>query len=563
MESNQIKKIGITFACIIGLLIVILVGISVGKGIGKNGELSKEDAGKKIEKMIKRIGAEETGLIKGEVDLGESNLADELPELSAEDFSVKGDGDIDIEIFASGEKAGKAGTTDGWMTDAAKVFNEGNFKVDGSRVSVSIRNISSGLGSDYIISGKYLPDAYTPSNRLWGDLINAQGGSVTVVEEALAGNTAGILLSKDKKKQIDADYGEVTLKTVVQATIDGKLVMGYTNPLTSATGLNFLVSVLYQADESDMLSENAKKIFNDFQANVPYTAYTTQQMVSSAQGGSLDGMVMEYQAYYNDAVLSSGYEFIPFGLRHDNPLYAVGDLSDERQQALNLFVNFLKSDEQQKKAEKNGFNKDDDYKQKMNVNGKTVAAAQKLWKEEKDGGKPVLAVFVADVSGSMDGEPINSLKDSLINASKYIGENNYIGLVSYANDVTINLPIGKFDLTQHSYFNGAVKNLSASGSTATYDAVAVAIDMLLRAQEEVPDSKLEIFLLSDGEQNAGYSLQDIQGILKAYKIPVYTIGYNADLDELAKISEINEAAGINAETDDVVYKLKSLFNAQM
>lgn len=563
MEANQIKKIGITFACIIGLLIVILVGVSIGNGIGKRGELSKEDAKKKIEKMVKKIKADETSLIKGEVDLGESNLADELPELNSEDFSVKGDGDIDIEIFVSGEKAGKAGSTDGWMTDAAKAFNEGSFKVDGSRVSVSIRNISSGLGSDYIISGKYLPDAYTPSNSLWGDLINAQGGSVTVVEEALAGNTAGILLSKDKKKQIEADYGEATLQTVVQATADGKLVMGYTNPLTSATGLNFLVSVLYQADEGNMLSESAKKVFNDFQANVPYTAYTTQQMVSSAQGGSLDGMVMEYQAYYNDAVLSSGYEFIPFGLRHDNPLYAVGTLSDERQQALNLFVNFLKSDEQQKKAEKNGFNKDNDYKQKMKVDGKTVVAAQKLWKEEKDGGKPVLAVFVADVSGSMDGEPINSLKDSLINASKYIGENNYIGLVSYANDVTINLPIGKFDLTQHSYFNGAVKKLYASGATATYDAVTVAVDMLLRAQEEVPDSKLEIFLLSDGEQNAGYSLQDIQGILKAYKIPVYTIGYNANLDELEKISEINEAASINAETDDVIYKLKSLFNAQM
>ena len=118
-------------------------------------------------------------------------------------------------------------------------------------------------------------------------------------------------------------------------------------------------------------------------------------------------------------------------------------------------------------------------------------------------------------------------------------------------------------MTQHSYFNGAVKKLYASGATATYDAVTVAVDMLLRAQEEVPDSKLEIFLLSDGEQNAGYSLQDIQGILKAYKIPVYTIGYNANLDELEKISEINEAASINAETDDVIYKLKSLFNAQM
>ena len=563
METKQIKKIGITFCCIIVLLIVVIVGINIGRNVGGNGELTKEEAGKKLDKMINHIDANDAELIKGDVDLAETNLADELPELKEEDFSVKGNGSINIEIFSSGEKAGGEGTTDGWLTDAAKEFNRGDYKVDGQSVSVSVRNISSGLGSDYIISGKYLPDAYTPSNSLWGDLITAQGGDVSVFEESLVGNTAGCLLSSEKRKQIEKEYGEVSLDTIVKATVEGKLTMGYTNPLTSATGLNFLISVLCQADAENPLSSQAKQLFNDFQANVPYTAYTTQQMVNSAQGGSLEGMVMEYQAYINDPVLSSGYEFIPFGIRHDNPLYAVGKLSSEKQQGMNLFVNFLKSDEQQNKAKKNGFNQDKDYTASLNIDGKTIAAAQKLWKEEKDNGKPVLAVFVADVSGSMDGEPINNLKNSLINASKYIGEKNYIGLVSYANDVTINLPIAQFDLNQNSYFNGAVANLSASGATSTYDAVMVALDMLREAAKDIPDCKMEIFLLSDGEQNSGYSLQDISSILKAYKVPVYTIGYNADLTELQKISEINEAASINAETDDVIYKLKSLFNAQM
>lgn len=563
MEQNQVKKIGIVFACIIVLLVVILLGVSIGKSLSGNGELSKEDAAKKLSKMVKHIDANETGLVKGEVDLAPANLADELPELTDEDLVVKGTGVIDVEIFASGEKSGASGSTDAWMTDAATAFNNGNYSVDGASVSVSLRNISSGLGSDYIVSGKYLPDAYTPSNYLWGDLITAQGGEVNMIESKLAGNTAGILLSKSKKKEIESAYGKVSLETVVQATSENKLAMGYTNPLTSATGLNFLASVLYQADEENPLSEKAKKAFNDFQANVPYTAYTTQQMVNSAQGGSLEGMVMEYQAYYNDAVLSSGYEFIPFGICHDNPMYVVGNPESEKVEALQLFINFLKSDEMQKKAKKCGFNQDDSYQYNMKMDGKTIVASQKLWKEEKDAGKPVIAVFVADVSGSMGGEPINNLKTSLINASKYIGENNYIGLVSYADEVTVNLPVAKFDLNQHSYFNGAVESLTSLGATATYDGLAVAVDLLLKAQEDVPDAKLEIFLLSDGEQNTGYSLQQVSGILKAYKIPVYTIGYNANLEELAKISNINEAASINAETDDVIYKLKSLFNAQM
>ena len=72
-----------------------------------------------------------------------------------------------------------------------------------------------------------------------------------------------------------------------------------------------------------------------------------------------------------------------------------------------------------------------------------------------------------------------------------------------------------------------------------------------------------IFVLSDGATNTGNTLKDITPILEGMKIPCYTIGYNADLDELKKISSINEAASINADSEDVIYSLKSLFNAQM
>ncbi|MBR5513907.1 MAG: hypothetical protein IKV85_07990 [Ruminococcus sp.] len=40
-------------------------------------------------------------------------------------------------------------------------------------------------------------------------------------------------------------------------------------------------------------------------------------------------------------------------------------------------------------------------------------------------------------------------------------------------------------------------------------------------------------------------------------------GYNANLEELGKLSAINEAASVNADSDDVVYALKNLFNAQV
>lgn len=51
---------------------------------------------------------------------------------------------------------------------------------------------------------------------------------------------------------------------------------------------------------------------------------------------------------------------------------------------------------------------------------------------------------------------------------KYINPENHIGIVSYADDVTVELPIGEFDLEQQTYFKGTVENLYAAGGTATW-----------------------------------------------------------------------------------------------
>lgn len=197
------------------------------------------------------------------------------------------------------------------------------------------------------------------------------------------------------------------------------------------------------------------------------------------------------------------------------------------------------------------------------VDKQQITKAQKLWKEKKNGTKKISAVFVADISGSMDGEPLNNLKKSLITGAEYIGKDNSIGLVTYSDDVNINLPVGKFDLNHRSLFTGAVMDLEASGGTATFDGMIVALKMLMEEKAANPDAKLMLFVLSDGETNRGHSLNDIEGILRTLKIPVYTIGYNANISALNNISSINEAASINAESDDVIYKLASLFNAQM
>ena len=103
---------------------------------------------------------------------------------------------------------------------------------------------------DYIKSGKYVPEVFTPSNELWGDMIEAEGVDIELVDKSIVSNTAGILVNKDTYSDIEGKYGSVSINTVIQATIDGEIAMGYTNPYASSTGLNFLVSALNCFDNS-------------------------------------------------------------------------------------------------------------------------------------------------------------------------------------------------------------------------------------------------------------------------------------------------------------------------
>ncbi|MBQ1660364.1 MAG: VWA domain-containing protein, partial [Clostridia bacterium] len=432
---------------------------------------------------------------------------EELPDIQKSyPLTVTGSGNINIEIFSSPEKAGTG--TDGWLNEVAEDFNKENFSVNGKTISVSIRSVSSGPAFDYIRTGKYIPDAISPSNEFWGKMLQASGVETTLKEKKLAGNTAGVLLSKSKYKEIIDKYGAVNMKVISQATAAGEIAMGYTNPFVSSTGLNFLVSTLYTYDADDLLSEKAVEGFKLFQENVPLVSYNTLQMRKSAESGSLDALVMESQLYNNDASLNVNYVFTPFGVRHDNPMYALGKLSADKNTVLEKFCEYCLTEKAQNHAKEYGFNQNEKYKSELpdTIKGEQLIQAQKLYKENKNSGRPIIAVFIADTSGSMSGEPINELQKSLINSMQYISKNNYIGLISYNNKVYMNLPIAKFDINQQALFKGAVQSLDATGQTATYDALVVAIDMINKAKEAQPDAKTMIFLLSDGEQNVGFSL---------------------------------------------------------
>lgn len=562
MENK--KNYGLLAGIIAVMAIIVFGGLFLTRNVGKTERVvSAESAGDKLDSYYKVVNPKEAEPVRATVEFtGTETEASELPDIDTCDINTKATTSNYVEIWSSPEKAGTG--DDAWLCDMADKFNKQKNEIDGKAVSVQIRNVNSGQMVDYIATGAAMPTAISPSSIFWINMAEVKGVEVQVISERLVGNTVGMVFANSKYSEFIDKYGDMDVKSIVDAVVAGDFIIGYTNPNASTGGMNWLISTLQRYNSSNPLSDESLEGFKSFQKNVPFVALTTIQMREAAEGGSLDGFVMEYQSYQKYSELKNNYKFTPYGYRHDNPLAAVGDVSDLDIEILKMFAEFCESDESQKSATEYGFNALNDYEYELPmVDGNTLIKAQRLYKENKDNGKKMVAVFVVDRSGSMDGEAMSEVKRGLDSSMKYINDDYLIGLVSYAHDVTIEVPIAQFDMNQKSLFKGGVDNMTAVGNTAIYDGLIVAMKMIKDEMAKDPELKPIIFLLSDGDNRCGYSYRDVEGIIQTLGIPVYTIGYNENDPALKKISSINEATNIDAGTDDIVYQLKTLFEANM
>jgi Ca-activated chloride channel family protein len=452
------------------------------------------------------------------------------------------------------------------MVDVAESFNgSGQTLSDGSGAQVAIRRIASGTGYQFIAAGRDLPAGFSPSNHLWIEMAKVHR-SMTSVREQLVPNVAGLVMKSETVEELAAKYGTLDAATLIEAVVAGDVVMGYTNPFASSTGLNFLLSVLddfADGDEDRLLAPDVASVFETFQENVPFVALTTLQIRESVENesGTLDAFVMEYQTYVNTDSLRSGFEFIPFGINHDNPLYAVEGASAQELEVLELFAAHADRKEFRDRAADLGF-EPPEYDSTVAIpSGQTLIEAQQLWKDKKDAGRPVYAVFVTDVSGSMAGTRILAVSTALESALGFISPSSSVGMVEFSDVTRKRLDIALFDLNQQGRFAAAIEEMNANGGTAMYDGILVGLSMLVDARDADPNVKPLLFVLTDGETQDGLNFDDAAPVIAGLGIPVYTVGFEADLDELARLSSLVEAASINATEDDVEFKMASLFNA--
>ena len=165
-------------------------------------------------------------------------------------------------------------------------------------------------------------------------------------------------------------------------------------------------------------------------------------------------------------------------------------------------------------------------------------------------------LLLADTSGSMEGEKIETLKRSVLEfVSRVDDPGEFVGLMDFDDGFREAIPMGPMG-TDLAVWEDAVAALDGEGGTAFYDAVIRAVSVL--ESDGAPDRTNIIIALTDGaDQDSFQSLNDAVTALQQSSAPIlmFAIAYGEpgdyDLDTLEALADATGGAAYTATPVDL------------
>lgn len=153
---------------------------------------------------------------------------------------------------------------------------------------------------------------------------------------------------------------------------------------------------------------------------------------------------------------------------------------------------------------------------------------------EADTKTELRVILAIDVSGSMQGKPIEDAKVAAARFLENLEKGDQAGLVAFSNDVNPD-PAALSSQREHALSTNllplydTIEALQAKGGTELYNAAAKAVKLL----EGTPSGHRAVLLLSDGKNdpaNMGDPEEAIQ-LAKDARVPFFIIGLGSTIDE--------------------------------
>ena len=213
------------------------------------------------------------------------------------------------------------------------------------------------------------------------------------------------------------------------------------------------------------------------------------------------------------------------------------------------------------------------FPNRLEVIDAVLGAYQSQWR------KPATSIFVLDLSGSMRGQRLSSMRDALkllsgadassaaaTASARYSAfqSRERVVLITFASDVSapvwVRFEADKIDAARTELRRQA-DAMVADGGTAIYSALAAAEDLARQELAREPDRFVSIVLLTDGESNAGLKVDEFRARyssgLPARIFPIlFGEGNVAEMQQIAQLSGGREFDGRKFQLGQVFKEIR-------
>jgi Ca-activated chloride channel family protein len=460
-----------------------------------------------------------------------------------------------------------------WLNTAVQLYNEAEHEVtEGNPVFVNLSFADSGEVVDEISSGDSAPSIWIPDAEIWTDVLADQGNDSYRNDcETLATSPLVIAMWKPVAESLGwpglplgwLDIGSLAADPSAWRYYSGgeygdSLRLGHTHPGLSGSGSGTLLAIV-QAAQSKTDAVSAEDIQQPIvQASV--SAFESAVSTFSTSTGALAATMAERGVQYlgagvmyeSDVVANGGGELVPiyplegtFVATH--PACISSELSEEDRDAARDFRDYLLGEEAQQLAVSYGLRPvnssvdvgpplDDSFGVDLDQpeivfaspTVESIYAAQELWQSAR---KNVNLVMLLDVSGSMEGSKIDSMKEAAVQFVEQMGDDDMITIFAFSH---IQDPLALHDQvgSERETIIERIRDLEAGGDTALYDSIGMGAEFLQSTTS--PNFTNALVVLTDGvdtySSRYGFN-QELIDIAKANDTTVFTIAYGGDADE--------------------------------
>lgn len=394
-----------------------------------------------------------------------------------------------------------------------------------------------------------------------------------------------------------ANNPDLTWRDVVERSAEGELNYAMTNPTSSNTGFSALVGVAAALLGSGdaIQEEDIAKISGDLRS-----FFKGQALTSGSSGWLADRYVEEQDRL--DGMIN--YESVLLTLNKSGKLkeklillypqegiisadYPLLLINGEKREQYNQLVEYLRSkDFQQRMMEETlrrpvnisaGLSNDftDQLLVELPFPSRLEVVDSLLFNYLDEQIKPSHTFYVLDVSGSMSGERLESLKQamsgltgmdtSLTGQFARFRNREKITIITFNQDVVERsyFEVNTEDPTSFSQIRSFVDGLNASGQTAIFSALNEAYRLAAAGYGQDPGRNFSIVLMSDGVNNAGVSEEEFLSFYRSDSamgaIRTFTIAFGeADQDVMETIAEATGGRMFDAGDDPLALIFKEI-----